>query len=66
MSFPYCALNERRDKSAAETDLITGTEYVNLIKLIIYHIRHPEGTLDRRASIPISSLLRHLQARIPP
>ena len=36
MSFPYCALNERRDKSAAETDLITGAEYVDLIKLISY------------------------------
>ena len=36
MSFPFCALNERRDKSAAETDLITGAEYVDLIKLISY------------------------------
>ena len=36
MSFPYCALNERRDKSAAEADLMTGAEYVDLIKLISY------------------------------
>lgn len=64
MSFPYCALNERRDKSAAEADLMTGAEYVDLIKLISYQT--PGGTFDRRASIPISSLLRHLQARIPP
>ena len=61
-----CSKRDRRDKSAAETDLITGAEYVNLIKLISYQTPGAEGTFDWRASIPISSLLRHLQGRIPP